>query len=764
MKYTKAILLGLFLMSWAVADNYGLPGDYLIELYPSATALAVGGGSIALCDNTDGMYLNPACLGKLGYMEFSATYQRIFEGFNFFTAPFAYPFGKYGTLGIYFASLNSPETQGYDEWGIERGGMYTSTDNTVIFAYGKQFLGKYSLGANLKLDAQKIDAFSDMGVGFDLGAQAAPLSWLSLGLAVVNLGGPTLTLDGEPESFSTTLRSGIGLTFLERRLGFYADVDVMELTADENQYESGDTGGKPIRYRSGVEYWLYPYFAVRTGINDRMFTGGIGFKLKGTAFDYGLGYHRDDTELNNGFVHAFTLRFQFGKPVPKQEEEIAVKNREADLRLGLQRGQQAFVAGRPREAQKLIAEYVKAHPGDKDAMAFLKEVESKLASGDVRNLVDKALGEMQKKNYAQAETLVTQALLILPSSEEANKIKQRLMVLKENQKRIESIGSLYAQKRYGDMAKEIAVVLSLDSANAEALDYRAKIREFTSRQEADQHYALASKLYYEDKDAERANAELQKALEIMPDHKEAKALYEKLGNEIKEIYLKKVGQMVDKKGLAVDNKDLKKLIALDVQDKIIAVRKLVDEKQFVQALAELDAILRDAPKNEQALTLRDKALEGQKKEKADVIYGEALKLFNEKRTAEAEARAMEAVALFPLHQKAQALLNDIRLQRRKENLDAAEKKMASGARDDLEAARKMVEDYLAVDQTSERGQALLRQIEAELHVGDAKSYIENGDYEKADQAIQKALKLDPGNKDAQDAFKNLKEAREALGE
>jgi tetratricopeptide (TPR) repeat protein len=94
----------------------------------------------------------------------------------------------------------------------------------------------------------------------------------------------------------------------------------------------------------------------------------------------------------------------------------------------------------------------------------------------------------------------------------------------------------------------------------------------------------------------------------------------------------------------------------------------------------------------------------------------------------------------------------------------AERKIATGKKEDLDLARKMIEDYLAVDKESDRGQKLYNRVQAELLVMEANTFIDKGDFEKADASIQKALKLDSDNKDVQETFKNLKEAREALGE
>ncbi|MFH0918744.1 MAG: hypothetical protein V1913_00150 [Fibrobacterota bacterium] len=743
----------------AYAQDYGLPGDYLLELYPSAHALAMGGGSVAFSGSTDALFLNPAGLNDLNHAEFSALYQRSFDAMHFYTSAFGYPFGKMGVLALGVIGTTSPEAPSIDVWGVQRGN-YRSSDNTVLLSYARK-LGRYgSMGGSLKMATQQVDVYKGMGVGFDVGGQLTPLPWLSLGLSLFNLGGPSVRLNQMDDAYTSALRSGAGVTMLKGKLKVYADADVLELTGDPAQYQGSSS--HPIRWRSGLNWSPFDYVSGSLGLNDRMFTTGLSFTVKSIRADYGLGYQRDPSVLGSGFAHAFSLCFAFGKPVPQMETELAAKSREVESRSNLQLGQQAFIMGRPSEARRLIGDYVKLHPEDQNATALLTEVEEKLSSGEVADLVVKAESEIGKRNFTEAETLLTQALLLLPSHEKANQLKQRLLLLRENDKRIETIKSLYTQQQYEEMAKELEVVLRLDSVNAEALEYRLKIADYLSQFEADKHYNLASKYYYEDKDAEKANNELQLALGLKSDHKEAQALYNKISDEIKSLYLKKVGQMVDAKGLAVDNKDLKKLIALDVQDKLLSVRKMIDAGQSGQALADLEAILRDAPGNKEALELKKKAFVRQENEKSQQLYNEGLKLLNDGKFAEAEAKAVEALERDGSNAKAKGLLDDIHLKQRKENLDNAEKLAVSGKRPDLENAKKMVEEYLAVDAGSERAKKMQKDIQTELYVQDANALIDKGEYDKADQVIQKALQANPDNKKVQEAFKNLKAAMEAL--
>ena len=107
-------------------------------------------------------------------------------------------------------------------------------------------------------------------------------------------------------------------------------------------------------------------------------------------------------------------------------------------------------------------------------------------------------------------------------------------------------------------------------------------------------------------------------------------------------------------------------------------------------------------------------------------------------------------------------MNDVQKKRRAQNIAEATKRIAAGSRGDLEEARRLITEYLAADPEHPEALRLSRDIEAEMLVLDADAAIDAGDYERADKVIQSALRISPDDRKVQEAFKNLKEAMEAL--
>jgi hypothetical protein len=128
---------------------------------------------------------------------------------------------------------------------------------------------------------------ADVGVVFD----ATPA--LRLGVSMLNLGGPGLTLRATEESFPTDLRAGAAYRTLGGR----------GLLAFELQ-RRGDFG---TSFHLGSEVWVHSHLALRLGYNDTRVGGGLGLALgRGMAIDYGL----TDHEL--GLSNRVGLTYRFG--------------------------------------------------------------------------------------------------------------------------------------------------------------------------------------------------------------------------------------------------------------------------------------------------------------------------------------------------------------------------------------------------------------------------------------------------------------------
>lgn len=770
MKKIIIVLLLVFLVDESMASiseyfnigGYGTPGDYLSEFAPDASGFGVGGGSVALTNNTGAMYLNPGGLGHLENMEILLCYAYFFQNYHYLNLAFAYPFGKYGVLGLNVVDITTRETPGYDEFGIPTGENYRGNDNSFILSYGNVFKDRFGVGLNLKLASQRIEKNAGLGVGFDIGGQVIITKWLSAGLSLSNIGGPRITLIDKADIFSPTLKIGLGSKLLQERLSINFDVQILELFPDDDAYNGNVV--RPVRISGGAEFSPIQYLDIRSGINDRFIAIGAGFNVRKFSVDYAILIHYVEKDHNMPPSHAFSVRYQFGKPVPEKEQELDSKIKEVTQIKKLHEIEVLYIKAFYQKAFDKSTVLLSEFPKDNSLKELHEQIRVKLATEKTDKYLSEAQIAFDEMNYNKTSEVLKKLLEIAPNNEPGNKLKERLVIINENRSRLVAIKSLYTQNRYEDMQKELIIVLSIDSTNEEALAYREKISVFINEKIAEDCYAQATKYYYEDKDVDKASTALMKTLKLNPKHKDASLLYEKLSKEIKEMYLKKVGQMVDNNDLTVDNNALKKLITLDLQDQLIEVQRLYQNKQYSQALSILESILEKEESNEKAKSLKEDVLFAQKSDKADLLYNEALKLFNENRFENAESSAKEAHTLTQSNKKLNDLLQQIQMELRKRNLTKAKVLIDSGKKDELLKAQILVQKYIAVDSTNEEAIELLMETKSALLIMDANDHIDAGDFEKANNTIQEALSINPDSKDVQEAYKNIKEVLDVLVE
>jgi hypothetical protein len=767
MKTTKCLLavvlaiVGCPLNGSGASQSGGLPGAYLLDFAGDAAEFGRGGGNVALVQTTAALYSNPAGLGNLSSMQMSFVYARPCNDFNFFNGAVAYPFGRYGVLGINLMSYRSPDAPRIDDFGIERGGTYTASDNAFCISYGKTFLNRYNAGATLKLATQSIDNYSGVGVGADLGVSAKISDWLFAGLSLINIGGPTITLISTPDHFSTAINFGLGAKLLDDRLLIHGDVQRQEILPDKNSYNESRKA-PPLRPSAGLEYWFIEYFGIRTGLTNSMFTLGTGFCLKGINFDYAVLIDRGEQEFRNPLGHVFSLRYSFGKTIPQKELEIDARLRDVQRSQLLRQAQQLFIDTLYAKADDTLQSYLEQYPKDPEGLKLRAKLNEKLRSQKTASLLAKAQASFHKLNYDEVARILKELSEISPNDPQADSLGQKLVLINKNKERMALIRRLYAQNKFQEMAKELDVVLGIDSANVEAKEYYGKINKQVKRMEAEQHYNLATKYYYTDKDVEKANMEVQKALTLAPEFKEANDLYAKIGPDVKKLYLQKVGRIADNNKLTIGNKDLQKLVQLDAQGRIIRAQEMFSTGQYDEALSEIESILKTDSKDITAHDLKKNIEKALSHRKAENAFNEALRLFNDNQLIPAEGKAQTTVDLVPDEQKYQRLLSDIRRKMRESDFTRAKEMRATGKTPDIQAALKLVERYLEADSQNIEAKKLLVAIRVDLLIIEANAKIDNGDFEQADRTLQNALKLDPDNDKVKSAFKNLKDARAVL--
>jgi hypothetical protein len=319
--HIKTILsiVGVSLLSTGLADatpESRAAANFLL-FTPSARAGGMGDAYVAIADEADATFFNPAALANDDLRSLNTTMYKpvpslandIFTSFGAYTQPF----GGVGNFGISMIYTSLGTQFRTDEQGQDLG-TFTSFGVAFGVSYGANLTKSISLGITTKLIHQNLagqGAGAELGSGAgtsfagDLGFLWKPSDRFSLGWALRNVGPNMTFIDADQaDPLPQTFTIGYGWTILKRgKYSLMLATDIYKPLADEGfgSFISGWSDGttseelKDMDYHVGGE-WSYGLsdvtaFAVRAGYthdhdgNRKSPTFGFGLKYDWATFD-----------------------------------------------------------------------------------------------------------------------------------------------------------------------------------------------------------------------------------------------------------------------------------------------------------------------------------------------------------------------------------------------------------------------------------------------------------------------------------------------
>jgi len=294
MKRLVVSLLPLLLitcyLSPAVYAGWGETGVAFLKIGVGARQIGMGGANVALADDANAIYWNPAGLARLSRREFTAMHNEWIVDFKYDFLAYIHPLKKGiikssfpGAIGGGLIYFNMGEFEGRDEYR-NKTNPYTAHDAAGIISYAQKVSRRLNLGVSLKYIYEKIELEKAKGIAFDFGAlYHTGIKNLNLGFTVQNLG-PQMKFIEVPFSLPLTITAGVGYTYGGLNLAC-------------------DVRWQPIEQRTnisiGTEYWPFRIIALRAGYLTRFFDSGLKFQSR-------------DTNLGNLYGLGMGLGFKFG--------------------------------------------------------------------------------------------------------------------------------------------------------------------------------------------------------------------------------------------------------------------------------------------------------------------------------------------------------------------------------------------------------------------------------------------------------------------
>jgi len=204
-------------------DKAGTTGATFLKIEAGARPVAMGGAFVAVADDANTTYWNPAGLAQLEGSEITAMHNEWLQGIRYEFLGYAQPI-KWGGgtqgLGVSVMALYTTGLEQRTTETSEPEGTFAAYDIAVAGAYACKVSRAISIGANVKLIHQKIENETAWGGAIDIGLlyrfpdprRRFSRDILQLGFVVQNIG-PKIKFIEESDPLPLNIKAGIAKTF-----------------------------------------------------------------------------------------------------------------------------------------------------------------------------------------------------------------------------------------------------------------------------------------------------------------------------------------------------------------------------------------------------------------------------------------------------------------------------------------------------------------------------------------------------------------------
>lgn len=317
----KIILLILFicypLNCFADSKDRGTTTATFLKVGAGARPASMGGAFVALADDANAIYWNPAGLAQISRNEFSGTYIQWFEGINIQYIGYVYPLQKNkSTLATSITYLSVKDIEKRDDTGKLLGEIKNYHFSLPI-AYSLRINPSLFIGTTIKFISQVYDTDKGNGLSTDFGALFIPTRNLTLGMCLQNIG-PELKTGEKENKLPTNLKTGLAFRI--------PNIKNIVIALDFDLPVDNET-----KLHSGIEYTFKDNFYLRAGYEqikdlgkNAGITAGLGFKTYWIEKETGWNkpqYAEEAVEIiidyaltsygEFGYTHRFSLGMKF---------------------------------------------------------------------------------------------------------------------------------------------------------------------------------------------------------------------------------------------------------------------------------------------------------------------------------------------------------------------------------------------------------------------------------------------------------------------
>ena len=299
----KKVILLIIAISFSVFAGTGTDGFNFLKIKPSARATSIGDGFVAIADDVNACFYNPAGLAQIDNPEVSLMHMMYVAETSYEYGAAAMPVGDNLRVGLFGVYLNYGSIATTTE---NSSGVYTATTGSYSpsdIAFGLSLAYKLgddlSLGINAKYAGETIDTSSASAILADIGA-LTKIEGVNIGAAIYNVGG-NIGNDKAPMS----ARVGASYKFTVEK-----ENDLTVAIGTGYTMASGQLG-----VTAGGEYYYEDFLVMRAsyGMGYDLDSLNIGAGLRGNLEGMKAGIDYNFSMLGDlGSAHRVSLTVEFG--------------------------------------------------------------------------------------------------------------------------------------------------------------------------------------------------------------------------------------------------------------------------------------------------------------------------------------------------------------------------------------------------------------------------------------------------------------------
>ncbi|MEW6618243.1 MAG: PorV/PorQ family protein [bacterium] len=621
------ILTGI---SFATEDG-GVQSPFILGA--DARASGMGRAYVSLVKEPSAIFWNPAALTQVEQKGFNVLHSNLFWDTNYDFIGFCYPTPRAGAYGFGLFKLTVDDIEERDYKNNLLNPSLKNEQLEYIFSYSKQFSPSLSYGLSLKLNTHKIQSYSAAGVGLDVGVLYHPEKFpdLTIGGNLQNILEPSLKLKNDTTKYPINLKAGISYHW--KLIDKLDDEFIISIDVDKSRLTE-------LKWHSGIEYSLYKILSLRLGLDDKDFTYGFGIRYKGIGFDYACACQElKDTQKFTANLYIGQTLEQMRQALQKKEEEQINKRLEEELikkeqiqvQLAMNKAKEYLEAKQYKEAIMYLERVLVWNPEDEEAKQYLLAAKNEYQKVHLKNQIkehlEKGKNYLDTEEYLDAALEFKQVLILEPGNSYASELLAEAtegieFAIKKDTAINQYFRSGVEAYTNGKLVESIAAwkqVLNINPNHSETLDYMKKATAKLNEQI--NGYIFSGKKYQKRKMWDKAISEVERALSLDPENKEAKDLVEEVKLQI--AHSQKMVKINESRALTYLNEGIELYEAGEYEQA---------NKNFQKALT-LDKKLTEAQiylkKSTSKLTeLKEKELSSQQTKQLAIAYDKGLKYFH----------------------------------------------------------------------------------------------------------------------------------------